>query len=311
MTILIIGFGSIAKKHINVIKTLYANCKIYALRSENKNISDIEGVINIFNINDIEEKLYCVFITNPTALHSEAIIKCLNLNAPLLIEKPLFDKVIENSKLVDYINSKNIITYIVCNMRFHPAIIFLKKYLNENVCEINEINIYCGSFLPDWRKEDDYKKSYSANPNLGGGVHLDLIHEIDYIYWLFGKPLNVNSIKRNVSTLDILAHDFASYTLEYPNFCANLILNYYRKFAKRNIELVLSNDILNIDLIKCTVINSKSEIIFSKKNYDILETYSTQIKYFFNCIDNSILPMNDIKESFEILKIALHEEARK
>ena len=311
MTILIIGLGSIANKNINVIRKLYPNCKIYALRSQEKKISIIEGVINIINIEEIEEKVYCVLITNPTSLHSEAINKCLNLNVPLLIEKPVFDKVIENSKLVDYINSRNIITYIACNMRFHPAIIFLKKYLKENICEINEVNIYCGSFLPDWRKDDDYKKSYSANPELGGGVHLDLIHEIDYIFWLFGKPMNVNSIKRNVSTLNILAYDFASYTLEYPKFCANLILNYYRKFAKRNIELVLSNDILNIDLIKSTVVNSRNEVIFSKNDYNILETYNNQIEYFFNCIENSVLPMNDINESFEILKIALHEEVRK
>ena len=311
MTILIIGLGSIAKKHIYAIRKLYPNCKIYALRSQEKQISKIEGVINVFNIEEIEENVYCVLITNPTSLHNEAIKKSLHLNVPLLIEKPLFDKVVENSKLVDYINSRNIITYIACNMRFHPAIIFLKKYLEKNISEINEVNVYCGSFLPDWRKVEDYKKSYSANPELGGGVHLDLIHEIDYIFWLFGKPKSVNSVKRNVSTLDISAFDFASYTLEYPKFCANLILNYYRKFAKRNIELVLSNDILNIDLIKCTVINSRNEIIFSNNDYNILETYNNQIEYFFNCIDNSLLPMNDINESFEILKIALHEEVRK
>ena len=311
MTILIIGLGSIAKKHITVIKFLYPNCNIYALRSDRKNVSEIEGVINVFNIEDIKEKLYCIFITNPTSLHNEAINKCLYLKVPLLIEKPVFDKVSENKLLIHTINSKNIITYIACNMRFHPAIIFLKKYLEENICEINEVNIYCGSFLPDWRKNDDYKRSYSANPELGGGVHLDLIHEIDYIFWLFGKPKNVNSIKRNVSTLDILAYDFASYTLEYPKFCANLILNYYRKIAKRNIELVLSNDILDIDLINCTVINARNEIIFSKNDYNILETYNNQIEYFFKCIDNALLPMNDINESFEILKLALHEEVRK
>ncbi len=311
MTILIVGLGSIAKKHITVIRSLYPNCKIYALRSQEKSVSVIKGVVNVFNIEEIEEKLYCIFITNPTSLHSEAMSKCLYLKVPLLIEKPLFNKVNDNKHLIDNINTKSIITYIACNMRFHPAIIFIKKYLDENIYKINEANIYCGSFLPDWRKVDDYKKSYSANPNLGGGVHLDLIHEIDYIYWLFGKPLNVNSIKRNVSTLGILAYDFASYTLEYPSFCANLILNYYRKPAKRVIELVFSNEILNIDLIKCTVKNSKNEIIFSKKDYNILETYNKQIEYFFNCIDNSILPMNNINESFEILKIALHEEVRK
>ena len=69
--------------------------------------------------------------------------------------------------------------------------------------------------------------------------------------------------------------------------------------------------LLDIDLIKCTVKNSNNKIIFSKKDYNILDTYNKQIEYYFNCIDNSILPMNNINESFEILKIALHEEVRK
>lgn len=306
MTILIIGLGSIAKKHIDVLRNLHPYSKIYALRSK-KNVNTIEGVINIFKIQEIKEKIYCIFITNPTSMHSEAIRRCLNFNAPLLIEKPLFDNILENSILIKSINSRNITTYVACNMRFHPALLFLKNFLKINTFEINEINVYCGSFLPDWRKAEDYKKSYSANPELGGGVHLDLIHEIDYIYWLFGKPLSVNSIKRNVSTLNIPAYDFASYTLEYPRFCTNLILNYYRKIPKRNIELILSNDILEIDLIKCTVKNSKDELLFSKNDYNILETYENQIIYLFDCINKSKLPMNDINESYEILKIALHE----
>ena len=80
MTILIIGLGSIAKKHIYAIRKLYPNCKIYALRSQEKQISKIEGVINVFNIEEIEENVYCVLITNPTSLHNEAIKKSLHLN---------------------------------------------------------------------------------------------------------------------------------------------------------------------------------------------------------------------------------------
>ena len=94
-----------------------------------KNITKIEGVINVFDIEEIEDKIYCIFITNPTSMHSEAISKCLNLNAPLLIEKPLFDRAVENYKLIDQINIRNITTYIACNMRFHPAIVFLKFFL--------------------------------------------------------------------------------------------------------------------------------------------------------------------------------------
>ena len=53
------------------------------------------------------------------------------------------------------------------------------------------------SYLPSWRKTVDYTKSYSAFPNRGGGVLLDLSHEIDYLKWLF-KDLNISKIYKGL-----------------------------------------------------------------------------------------------------------------
>ena len=163
-------------------------------------------------------------------------------------------------------------------------IIFLKKYLEENIYEINEVNIYCGSFLPDWRKDDDYKKSYSANPELGGGVHLDLIHEIDYCTWLFGLPERIISVKRAVSTLQIDAFDYANYILQYSKFSATITLNYYRRDKKRQIEILTEDTTILIDLEESKITNLVTNEILFYKNFNILETYIDQMNYFIENI---------------------------
>jgi len=128
-------------------------------------------------------------------------------------------------------------------LRFLECIGFIKEkiqFLNNRA--LNEVNVYCGSYLPEWRPGIDYKKSYSANPELGGGVHRDLIHELDYLYWLFGQPKAVNRFLRSQSSLAISSFDYANYLLDYDGFSANVILNYFRRDAKRSMELVFSDE---------------------------------------------------------------------
>jgi predicted dehydrogenase len=205
------------------------------------------------------------------------------------------------------IKEKNIKTYVACNLRFHPAINFIKSYLNSNMSKLNEVNVYCGSYLPKWRPLQDYTKSYSANQKLGGGVHLDLIHELDYTIWIFGKPINYNSIKRKVSNLLIDTFDYTNYNLSYPDFNVSITLNYYRSTPKRQIEIVLENETLICDLLTSTILNNENQIIFTDNEFDFSKTYLDQMNYFIDNLENDNIYMNDINESFEILKIALND----
>jgi predicted dehydrogenase len=171
--------------------------------------------------------------------------------------------------------------------------------------KLNEANVYCGSYLPAWRPGVDYRSVYSAHPEQGGGVHLDLIHEIDYSYWLFGPPLSVNSFIRCKSTINIEAADYGNYLLEYDTFAVNIILNYYRLDKKRTLELVCSDDTYLVDLYANSVTSTKG-IIF-QSDQDILSTYIMQMKYFISAIKDSseTMIMNNINEAYNVLKICL------
>ncbi len=306
MKLLIIGLGSIAQKHIDAIIKINQFATIYALRS-NINAKTFTNIIDLYKLSDVPNDIDFILISNPTSLHSKTILNVIDFNKPLFIEKPVFDSVINNNEIVRLIKEKNIKTYVACNLRFHPALIFLRDYLSSNNLKVNEVNVYCGSYLPNWRPLQDYTKSYSANQKLGGGVHLDLIHELDYTIWIFGKPVNYESIKRKVSNLLIDTFDYTNYNLSYPDFNVSITLNYYRSKPKRQIEIVLENEILICDLLTSTILNSENKIIFIDNEFDFSKTYVNQMNYFINNLKNEYIYMNDINESFEILKIALND----
>lgn len=307
MNVLIIGLGSIARKHIAALQSLKIDAKIYALRS-NLNATIEEGIDNIYDLDNSTVVFDFAIISNPTYLHYEFIEKFAHKGIPLLIEKPAIHSLENVNELVKLIEDKKIVTYVACNLRFHPCIAFLKNKMDTERLRINELNVYCGSYLPDWRPGRDFRTIYSANAGLGGGVHLDLFHELDYTTWLFGLPNSSSSIIRNVSSLNIDAIDYANYSFQYPSYAANITLNYYRRKPKRQIEIVLQDDTWTVDLIKNEIKNDNEECLFKASNFNVMDTYSMQLAYFIDCLKNKNLPMNSLKESVEILKICLNDE---
>lgn len=304
MNVLIIGLGSIALKHIQAIRNLFPDASITALRSS-ATTQKTEGIGNIYSLDELQEKPDFILISNPTNLHAKTIIQCAGLGVPLMIEKPLFHSLKDTTEAIQHTETKNNLTYVACNLRFHPAIRFLKEQMAGK--RINEVNIYCGSYLPDWRPGRDFRSIYSANADMGGGVHLDLIHEIDYCYWIFGKPLHTHAIRRNASHLDISATDYAHYSLTYERFVANITLNYFRRDMKRTVEILMDDCTWILDLPKCEIIDHKGNIIF-KQDYKILDTYTDQLKYFTDHIQQKTQPMNSIHEAYEVLNICLTHE---
>lgn len=305
MKVLIIGLGSIAKKHIAAINQLDESAEIFALRSNPNSKSDLSGVVDIYNLNDIKVSYFdFVLISNPTSEHFSTIQQLVEFNIPLFIEKPLFSEINEETQiLVDEIEKKGITTYVACNLRFLDCIKELKTLLKEE--KINEVNVYCGSYLPDWRPGVDFRTVYSANKEMGGGVHIDLIHELDYVYWLFGNPDQTNSFFSNTSSLQISAYDYANYLWTYKTFSASIILNYYRKESKRSIEVVTDNGTYYVDLLK-NFIEFNNKCIFASQKR-ITDTYYSQIEFFVENILKSKEKFNTIEEANTILKLCMKD----
>lgn len=307
MNILIIGLGSIARKHIDALRLLKIDASLYALRS-NQNAEKEEGVVNVYSLEDIVSPIDFAIISNPSNLHYQFIEMLAKKGIPLFIEKPAVHSLENIDNLIALIAEKRLTTYVACNLRFHPCLSFLKEKLDTKPYRINELNVYCGSYLPDWRPGMDFRKIYSANASMGGGAHLDLFHELDYTTWLFGFPNKSRSVTRNVSSLNIDAVDYANYILEYNNFTASIILNYYRKKPKREIEIVFDNDTWTVDLMRNEIKNDNGDYLFTATGFNAKDTYVSQLEYFINCLQKDKIPMNSFEESIENLKICLNHE---
>jgi len=302
MRILVIGYGSIAKKHILGLGRIDTNFEIFALR-HTAPADSIAGVQNIYSWEELPKDLTFVLISNPTSEHFNTIIKASELGIPLFIEKPPISKLSDKQHVLATVNKNKNITYCAFSLRFHPVIQWLKN--NISVSDIIELSAYCGSYLPDWRPNVDYRKMYSAIKELGGGVHLDLIHELDYVYWLLGEPIEYSGSVSQLSDLEINVPDYANYQLKYAHSIATIQLNYYRKNPKRTIEIVLKNEELFVDLINNKVIDSNKNILFEAEN-DLIGLYENQMRYFISCIKEGKQPMNSLKEAIETLEIALN-----
>ena len=305
MKVLIIGLGSIALKHIKALQELYPSVVIYALRRKGEPSKEIKGVIEVFDISEIKvDTLSFILISNPTAVHYETIKEVMVYKKPLFIEKPLFETLSnEANDLVMEIERQGIPTYVACNLRFLESIAKIRELLVGK--RVNEVNVYCGSYLPDWRPNIDFRKVYSANKEMGGGVHIDLIHELDYVYWLFGAPIHTQSFFSNKSSLDITAYDYANYLWEYDDFSVSVVLNYYRRDSKRTLEILTDEGTYLVDLLKNNI-SYNDEIVFQSSQLS-LETYTAQMQFFVEEILNKQTKFNTIVEGYKVLKLCLQE----
>ena len=171
---------------------------------------------------------------------------------------------------------------------------------------VNEVNVYCGSYLPEWRKGVDFRNVYSSNPEMGGGVNIDLIHEIDYLYWIFGSPESTVKVLKNNSTLGIRAVDYANYIMDYGNFCASVVLNYYRRDYRRTLEIVWEDETWLCDLAANRVTRTSDGHVIFRSDKSISDTYEDQMRYFVELVKNDRnKSINTVGDALNVLKICL------
>lgn len=301
MKIIFFGLGSIGQRHANILLENYQH-ELYAFRSGTGDTPNELGIKELNSWDKVKNlKPDVAFITNPTSLHIETAIKCAEINCKLFIEKPISKDLEGLEQLINLVKRKNLVTYIAYNLRFHPVIKKIKEYIDSN--KPLHARIVCTSFYPLWRSGRDYLKVYSANSSLGGGVILDLSHELDYLAYLLGS---VNKIvgsfsKRGKVTVD--AEDFADMLVSTDSVPANIHINFLSQLRQRYIQVDFDNLTIVGDIISAKVIEYKDEKLVKtiKLDYENGEEYKEQMKYFFDNIDNNRM-MNNLVEASGLFK---------
>ena len=303
LKIVFFGLGSIGKKHLKILQDNY-DFEIYLYKTgkgQEKNDLQIKTFTDINEVFSIKPDI--VFITNPTFLHVETALLCAKNNIDLFIEKSLSHNLDKIDELENIIKKNRVFSYVAYNMRFHPVIQNLKKMIDEKPIYFKVI---CSSYLPNWRLNQDYSKSYSAKKQYGGGVTLDVSHEFDYISWLFNEIKNIEGVCDKVSNLDIETEDIIDVNITCKGGVkGNLHLDYFNSEEVRKIQIYYDDKYIEGDLINNTIItvDKNNEKHIEKFDSGKDETYTSQIKYFIdNYIDKNYNLMNNLDESVKTFK---------
>lgn len=303
MRVLFIGLGSIAGRHIKNLKDiLSSHVEISVLRSgRGREIpSSLADKINRVCISDDElDRFYdAVFITNPTSLHYETLLKYLHFSNVFFIEKPVF--VTGEEDLNAFIN-ENKKYYVACPLRYTNAIQWLKG--NIDFTKVHSMRAISSSYLPDWRLGTDYRKTYSAHKYMGGGVSMDLIHEWDYVSYLVGFPLSMQSLIKKKSNLEIDSDDVAVYIADYGDKVVEVHLDYFGRKPVRQLELFTEDDTIVTDLIDQKIEwLSSGRIVSFPEDRDSYQ--KKELQHFMDIMSGKICSDNGIEEACKVLRIA-------
>jgi predicted dehydrogenase len=199
-----------------------------------------------------------------------------------------------------------------CNMRFHPGVKKVKELLDTNVVgKILSAHIETGSYMPDWRPGIDYRTIYSARKDMGGGVILDAIHEIDYARWMLGEVSVVSCMADKQSSLDIDVEDVADILLRFTSgVIAHVHLDYVQRPYSRNCKFVGENGVITWDFSEGRVgsysaITKQWTWFKQPDNYDLNQMYVEEMEHFVNCVKAQKKTTLDILGGTEDLRIAL------
>lgn len=296
-----IGVGSIARRHI---RNLHAVCTersvdltVDAVRGKQE---PVEGVMNIFgDENDLSDDYDAVFITNPTNQHLKTLKTLHKKGKHFFIEKPVISLTqIEEAK--GFALRDHAVYYVACPLRYHAVI----QYIRDNIkpADVISVRSICSSYLPDWRPGLDYRELYSAYKEMGGGVSVDLIHEWDYLVYLYGVPDAVKSIISKKSNLETDSDDIAIYIAEYKDKTVELHLDYFGKKTIREIMLFTKTDTIICDLIgnKIKYLTSGNEIVLQEERDDYQKR---EMKAFLDMIDGKTECNHGFLQGLEILEL--------
>ncbi|ABM76871.1 Gfo/Idh/MocA family protein [Prochlorococcus marinus] len=309
--VLVCGLGSIGKQHIKVIKKYWPSIEIAILRSSEKRVNDefSNGLLSFGKIDEAAKwKPNAAIISSPSILHVKQAIYLSKHEIPVLIEKPLSDGNESREEIEELISlSKTIPILVGYLLRFDPCAEYLKEIIEkENLGKILEVDFYCGSWLPDWRTADGYEKSVSARRDLGGGVLLELSHEIDLAIWLLKLIDLEKSILKNSGLLNVDVEDYAFLLFKsHKEAVVSLRLNFCTQSLKRSVTIQGEKGMVQWDILKGKILvesrHGTRDLMTIGVKHD--ERLRRQFQNFIDCIDGESSPICTVEDGVEVLKV--------
>jgi len=305
-TVLIIGKGSMGINYYNLLKSYFKHIVIKHIGY--REFMNKKKLI----LKDFTYKL--VIVATPPTSHKRICLMLSKYETIILIEKPLAINASESKSIYDALKKGKASMHVGYNLRYMKSLNYLRELLLKQ--EIGQLYFFLcqvGQYLPDWRPHTNYKKTVSANQKLGGGVLLELSHEIDYLLWLFGSVNTVYAKVQKQSNLSINVEDSATMVLtfkkntRFPPLFGTLSMDFIRQDSVRNLIVVgekgtLSWDGLTYQIKKFNANSKKWKLLKEFKN-DLINSYKLQLEYILENKSRHLVPNDSIINSIQVLKV--------
>ncbi|MFN7834990.1 MAG: Gfo/Idh/MocA family protein [Burkholderiaceae bacterium] len=315
---LVVGSGSIARRHLANFRRLLPDAEVGCASASGRPLADGETVATTQLPSMAAAVAWApdlAVVASPAPLHLDHACLLLDAGIPVLIEKPLSDNLDRVRDVAPLLARHRDRIEVAYNLRFLSSARRMKTLIDEaSVGRILGLRIEVGQYLPDWRPQADYRRQVSANRSLGGGVLLELSHELDYVNWLFGRFDRVFCVTANSGQLEIDVEDNADILLSRDGLTAQIHLDFLQRRANRSCKVIGSTGTLNWDLIANRItLDSASgeEVLFSDPTVDRNDMYVEQLSGFIEVAAGRVAPRITLDDGLAVLNIieAMRESA--
>ncbi|MHA1938134.1 MAG: Gfo/Idh/MocA family protein [Candidatus Thorarchaeota archaeon] len=325
LKVLVVGCGSIGERHLRNLFTLGLS-DILICDANRSRIKEITQKYNVTAHHDLEEAIRArpilSLVCTPNHSHLPIALKLTQADSHLFIEKPLSDRLEGVDELVATVEKKQLVCLVGCNMRFSPAIArLIAKVEGGEIGRVLSIRAHYGHYLPNWRPQADYRKTYSSQRDQGGGIILDAIHEIDYVSHLGGQPVEVFCYAQKVSNLQIDVEDTADILIRFKDGVqASIHVDYLDQVKRRSCEIVGSEGTLIWRSLRkqpeeVTFEHHRNNKVCTVDRFDIDPNamYLAELEHLLECVVDGVKPALGVRGAYMVLKLALaaNKSARK
>ena len=245
MKFLICGLGSIGRRHLRNLRAL-GQSDIILYRTHHATLPEEElAGLPVFTSLDeaLAQKPDAVIISNPTAAHMSVALPASAAGCALFIEKPVSHTLTGMHELRTNLSRSGKPVLVGYHFRFHPVLQQIKSLLaSGELGEPLSLTAHWGEYLPDWHPWEDYRQSYAARADLGGGAVLTLSHPLDYLRWLAGEVDSVSAQMGKISPLELSVEDYAEINLGFRSGAAGHVhLNYFERPVAHWLEIITTD----------------------------------------------------------------------
>ena len=310
---LIAGFGSIGRRHFrNLLALGQKDILFYRTGQSTLEEDELKGFrVETDLFKALESKPDAVIVANPTSMHLQTAIPAAEAGCHLLLEKPVshsLDGIDQLEKALRKGGGKALVGY---QFRFHPVLQQVKALLDRQALGIPLSGRFqWGEYLPDWHPWEDYRKSYSARPDLGGGVVLTLSHPLDYLRWFFGDVQSLKSVTGRISPLELEVEDFAEILLQFSKpFMASLHLDYYQRPPQHQFEILCSEGTIRWDNSDgaAHVYSAQTgqwQTIHPPQGFERNHLFLAEMRHFCDVIEGKSEPLCTLQDGKAVIELA-------